>query len=72
MPATSLQQTRLRRGNGDIGDVADKLTETSRVCRGRDGEVGIVEFGLKQGHEAGLVTICYLLKIHVSMLTSVK
>ena len=30
--------------NGEIGDVANK--STSRVCRGRHGEVGIMEFGL--------------------------
>jgi len=46
IPVTNRQQARLRRGNGEVGDVADKSTETSRVCRGRYGEVGIVEFEL--------------------------
>jgi len=58
---TSRQQARLRRGNaGQIGDVRDKtcgsqrrrgqingdVTGLSRTCRGRHGEVSIVEFGL--------------------------
>ena len=30
----------------EVGDVADKSKETSRVCRGRHGEVSIVEFWL--------------------------
>jgi len=30
----------------EVGDVADKSTRMSRVCRGRHGEVGIMEFGL--------------------------
>jgi len=47
IPVTGRQPVRLRRGNGEVGgDVADKSTGTSRVCRGYHGKIGIVEFGL--------------------------
>ena len=45
IPATSRQPARFRRGNGEIGDVSNKSSGTSRVCRrtcrGHHGEVGI-------------------------------
>jgi len=41
---------RLRRGNGEVsgrrGQINGDVTGLSRICRGRLGEVGIVEFEL--------------------------
>ena len=34
IPVTSRQQARLRRGNEEVGDVADNTTGMSRFCRG--------------------------------------
>jgi len=51
MPATSRQPARSRRGSKRgsrrrRGQINKDVTGLSRTCRGRDGEVGIVEFGL--------------------------
>jgi len=61
--------SRLRRANSEIGDVRDKtrgsrrrrgqingnVTGLLRTCRGRHGEVGIVEFGLNDAADVDVI-----------------